>query len=73
MKFWQFTFIFNFWCYLLSVLIVGAGIIIVTSHPKEDDLAGFLALCMAATLVSVIIVIIAAKFEKKVNLKIHKC
>jgi len=52
---------------------VGAGIIIVTSHPKEDDLAGFLALCMAATLVSVIIVIIAAKFEKKVNLKIHKC
>jgi len=55
------------------VLIVGAGLIIVTSHAKEDDPAGFLALCMAATLVSVIIAIIAAKFEKKVSLKIHKC
>lgn len=49
---------------VLSVLIVIAGLYIRISHNKEDDPAGFLAICIVTTFVSVVIATAAAIFEK---------
>ena len=48
----------------LSVLIITAGLYIVISHSKEDDPAGFIAMCIVTTFVSVVIATAAAIFEK---------
>ena len=48
----------------LSVLIITAGLYIVISHNKEDDPAGFIAMCIVTTFVSVVIATAAAIFEK---------
>ncbi len=52
---------------VLSVLIVIAGLYIKIFHNKEDDPAGFLAICILATFVSTFVAAIAAKFEKKLQ------
>jgi len=49
---------------VLSVLIVAAGLYIRIFHDKEDDPAGFLAICIVTTFVSVVIATAAAIFEK---------
>jgi len=49
---------------VLSILIVIAGLYIRISHNKEDDPAGFLAICIVTTFVSVVIATAAAIFEK---------
>lgn len=49
---------------VLGVSIVAAGLFIVLSHPKEDDPAGFLALCIVTTFVSIVVATAAAIFEK---------
>lgn len=49
---------------VLSVLIVTAGIYIRISHNKEDDPAGFLAICIVTTFISIVIATAAAIFEK---------
>lgn len=49
---------------VVSVLIVIAGLFIRISHNKEDDPAGFLAICIVTTFVSVVIATAAAIFEK---------
>jgi hypothetical protein len=49
---------------VLSILIVFAGIFIRLFHNKEDDPAGFLALCIVTAFVSIIVATIAAIFEK---------
>lgn len=49
---------------VLSVLIVTAGLYIRIFHNKEDDPAGFLAICIVTTFVSVVIATAAAIFEK---------
>ena len=49
---------------VLSVLIVIAGLYIRVSHNKEDDPAGFIAICMVTTFVSVVVATAAAIFEK---------
>lgn len=49
---------------VLSVLIVAAGLYIRISHNKEDDPAGFLAICIVTTFVSVVVATAAAIFEK---------
>jgi len=49
---------------VLSILIVTAGIYIRISHNKEDDPAGFLAICIVTTFVSIVIATAAAIFEK---------
>lgn len=49
---------------VLSALIVTAGLYIKISHNKDDDPAGFLAICIVATFVSVVIATAAAIFEK---------
>lgn len=49
---------------VLSILIVMAGVFIRIFHSKEDDPAGFLAICIATALVSVIVATAAAIFEK---------
>ncbi|MFH0891268.1 MAG: DUF2975 domain-containing protein [Candidatus Falkowbacteria bacterium] len=60
----------------LSILIVMAGLYIRIFHAEDDDPAGFLALCIAATFISVIIAVAAAKFErhlrKAIDIKIGK-
>ncbi len=50
---------------VLSLLIVMAGVYIKIFHNKEDDPAGFLAICALATFVSILFAIVAAIFEKK--------
>ena len=49
---------------VLSILIVLAGLYIRLFHNKEDDPAGFLAICIVTTFVSIIVATAAAIFEK---------
>lgn len=48
----------------LSVAIVIAGLYIRIFHSQEDDPAGFLAMCIVTTFVSVVVATAAAIFEK---------
>lgn len=49
---------------ILGVLIVIAGLYIKIAHNKEDDPAGFLAMCIVTTFVSAVVATAAAIFEK---------
>ena len=49
---------------VLSILLVMAGLYIRIFHNKDDDPAGFLVMCTVATFVSLVIVAVAAVFEK---------
>jgi hypothetical protein len=49
---------------VLSILIVMAGLYIRIFHSKEDDPAGFLAICVVTAFVSVVAATAAAVFEK---------
>lgn len=49
---------------VLSILIVIAGLYIRIFHNEEDDPAGFLALCIITTFVSIVVATAAAIFEK---------
>ena len=49
---------------VLSILIVIAALFIRFSHNKEDDPAGFLAICIVTTFVTIIVATAAAIFEK---------
>ncbi|MEZ4900823.1 MAG: DUF2975 domain-containing protein [Spirosomataceae bacterium] len=48
---------------LLSVLIIIAGLYISIFHDKNDDPAGFLAICIVATFFSVVVAIAFMVFE----------
>lgn len=50
--------------FVLSILIVLAGIYIKLFHDKEDDPAGFLAICIVTTFVSIVVATAAAIIEK---------
>lgn len=49
---------------VLSILIVFAGIYIKLFHHKQDDPAGFLAICIVTTFITIVFVTIMAIFEK---------
>ena len=49
---------------VLSIAIVMAGLYIRIFHSKEDDPAGFLAMCIVTTFVSIVVATAAAIFEK---------
>jgi Protein of unknown function (DUF2975) len=49
---------------VLSILIVAAGLYIRVFHNKEDDPAGFLAICIVTTIISIVVATAAAIFEK---------
>ena len=49
---------------VFSVLIVTAGLYIRIFHSKEDDPAGFLAICIVTTFASIVVATAAAIFEK---------
>tara|TARA_R110001632_G_scaffold162088_3_gene280424 strand:- start:900 stop:1379 length:480 start_codon:yes stop_codon:yes gene_type:complete len=49
---------------VLSVLIVAAGLYIRIFHSKDDDPAGFLAMCIVTAFASIIVATAAAIFEK---------
>ena len=51
----------------LSILIVTAGLYIRISHNKEDDPAGFLAICIVTTFVGIVVATAAAKYEKSLQ------
>ena len=51
----------------LCVFIVGAGLYIMLFHHKDDDPAGFFAMCIILIFASVVVAIAAAKFEKLVQ------
>ena len=48
----------------LGIFIVLAGIYIKIFHNKDDDPAGFLAMCIAATFVSIVVATAVGVFEK---------
>ena len=52
---------------VLGVLIVMAGIYIRIFHNKNDDPAGFLAMCIVTTFVSIVAATAAAVFERKIR------
>ena len=49
---------------ILSILIVMAGLYIRIFHNKDDDPAGFLAICIVTAFVSIVVATAAAVFEK---------
>ena len=49
---------------ILSILIVMAALYIRIFHAKDDDPAGFLAMCIVTTFVSIVIATTAAMFER---------
>ena len=49
---------------VLSILIVMGGLYIRIFHHKDDDPAGFLAMCILTTFVSLVVATAAAVFEK---------
>ena len=49
---------------VLSILIVMAGLYIRIFHAKDDDPAGFLAMCIVTTFISILIATAAAVFER---------
>jgi len=49
---------------VLGILIVAAGVYIRIYHDKEDDPAGFIAMCIVTTFVSIVVATAAAVFEK---------
>ena len=49
---------------LLSILIVAAGLYIWMFHNKEDDPAGFLAICIVTTFISIVVATAMAVLEK---------
>ena len=49
---------------VMGILIVMAALYIRIFHAKEDDPAGFIALCVVATFISIIIATAAAVFER---------
>lgn len=49
---------------VLSILIAAAGLYIRISHNKDDDPAGFLALCIVTIFASIVVATAAAIFEK---------
>ncbi|AHF14812.1 DUF2975 domain-containing protein [Niabella soli] len=50
---------------ILSILIAAAGLYIKVFHNKEDDPAGFLAICIVTIVVAVIVATAASVVEKK--------
>ncbi|MGO4822493.1 MULTISPECIES: DUF2975 domain-containing protein [unclassified Flavobacterium] len=54
----------KFCAIVLAVLIVGAGLYIKIFHSKEDDPAGFLALCFVTTFITIVVATTAAIFER---------
>lgn len=52
---------------VLGILIVTAGLYIRIYHNKEDDPAGFLAICIVTTFVCIVVSAMAAIFEKKLQ------
>ena len=59
---------------IFGILIIGAGLFIILFHSKEDDPAGFIALCILTIISSMVVASIATTFEKKLlkNLEINK-
>lgn len=51
----------------LSILIAMAGLYISIFHNKEDDPAGFLAMCIVTTFISVVVATVVAVLEKKLQ------
>ena len=49
---------------ILSISIVTAGVYIRIFHAEDDDPAGFLALCIVTTFISIVVATAAAVFEK---------
>jgi len=49
---------------VLGILIVMAGLYIRIFHAKDDDPAGFIALCVVTTFISIVIATASAVFER---------
>ena len=49
---------------VLSILIVTAALYIRMFHAQDDDPAGFIAICIVATFISIVIATAAAVFER---------
>ena len=49
---------------VLSILIVMAALYIRIFHAKDDDPAGFIAMCIVTTFISIVVATAAAVFEK---------
>jgi hypothetical protein len=52
---------------LFGVFIIAAAIFIVLFHNKEDDPAGFIALCILTTVLSCVVAFTASIFEKRLQ------
>jgi membrane-bound metal-dependent hydrolase YbcI (DUF457 family) len=51
----------------LGIMVAAAGVYIRIFHDSADDPAGFLALCVAAVFVCVVVAVVAAVFEKRLR------
>lgn len=49
---------------ILAALIVGAGVFVMLSHHPDDDAAGFMAMCIITTFITLVVATAAAIFQK---------
>ncbi|HEX6914825.1 MAG TPA: DUF2975 domain-containing protein [Chitinophagaceae bacterium] len=54
----------KFCAIILSILIATAGVYVMMSHHKDDDPAGFVAICIVTTFASIVVAVAAAVFQK---------
>ena len=52
---------------ILGISILATGLFIMLFHGEEEDPAGFLALCIFAIFAVVVVTIVTAKFEKRLQ------
>lgn len=51
----------------LAILIVMAGLYIMMAHHKDDDPAGFFAICIVTAFTAVVVAVTAGRFEKSLR------
>ncbi len=56
---------------ILAALIAGAGLYIRIFHNKDDDPAGFLALCVMTTVICLVVAVTAARFENRLRIAVR--
>lgn len=52
---------------ILAILIILAGLYVRIFHAADDDPAGFLAICIVSIFISIVVVILATSFQKKLQ------
>ena len=53
--------------FLVCLMVVSAALFIIIFHNKDDDPAGFIMLCLLTVFLTILVVMLATVFEKKIR------